>query len=212
MSVSEVVARREIEDVLHFTTNKGLAGILYDGNILSRQRLPDAKHVEHVYKPNAKVRRDLAWLDYVNLSISRLNWEYFGHSRRWHSDEDVWWCALVFSADLLLTPGALFTTTNNMYTGCARRADGDGLESLFAPRITRWAGAWTDRDVRSPESWTTCHQAEVLIPEAAPLQHLTRIIVATERHADIAWSQCDILLGDTPITVEPLAFEPQTIP
>jgi hypothetical protein len=208
VSVADVVTHRGINEVVHFTTNKGLVGILGRGQVLSRQRLPETKYVEHVYEPNADVRRDGPWLDYVNLSISRLNWEFFEHSRRWHIHRHVWWCALVFNPTILEGDGVTFATTNNIYSGCRRGSGFEALEALFAARVVRWAGNVVVRGSDMPDHWTTCHQAEVLVPGYVSAAHLRRIIVATDAHADIVHSQCEILLGDLPIDVDPLAFEP----
>jgi hypothetical protein len=215
VTIEEVIARRQISEVLHFTTNRGLTGILASGRILSRARLGSDKYVEHVYEPNAQVRRDQVWLDYVNLSITRLNWEFFGHSRRWHAHEEIWWCAVAMSPEVLELDGVTFATTNNIYSGCSHAEGADGLEALFADRIVRWRGNVADRPTDFPLNWTTCHQAEVLVPEQVDVDYIRRIYVATERHADIASSQCEILLQaspDLPIVVSPDAFEPQTSP
>lgn len=215
MTVEDVVREREIERILHFTTNLGLCGVLAEGRVLSRQRLPESKYLEHVYRPNASVRKDVAWLDYVNLSVSRLNSEFFEHSRRWHADTDVWWCALVLDPAVLSLGGVTFATTNNIYTGCERSPGAAGLEAMFAQRVCRWSGNCVERWPGMPDNWTTCHQAEVLVPEAVSVEHLCGIWVATEAHADIAASQCDILLGASaklpPIEIDPRAFEPPVI-
>jgi len=211
MNVADLVEDRDIENVVHFTTNHGLCGALAEGRLLSRARLPETKYLEHVYRPNASVRKDREWLDYVNLSISRLNWEFFDHSQRWHADTDVWWCAVALDPMLLSFDGVVFTTTNNIYTSCRRATGGIGLEALFADTVARWPGNVAKRDPRLPRNWTTCHQAEVLVPREVPMELLRRIYVATELHADIAASQCEILLGSTentpPIEVDPDAFE-----
>jgi hypothetical protein len=210
VNVSDVVADRGIEEVLHFTTNLGLIGILGHGAVLSRYRLPREKYVEHVYRPNAKVRKDGRWLDYVNLSISRLNWEFFDHSRRWHKDEAVWWCALAFAPHVLSYDGVVFATTNNIYPACRHGMGAEGLSSLFDDIVQGAYGVPLTRPVAFPKSWTTCHQAEVLVPERVKTHAIRRIIVANERHLDIASSQCEILLGSIPIDVDPDAFEPDS--
>jgi hypothetical protein len=194
-SFGEVIAERDIQEVLHFTTNHGLTGILAEGAVLPRQRLPESKHLEHVYAPNATTRKDRAYLDYVNLSISRINTEFFGHSTRWHAAEESWWCALAFDPVILEHEGVLFTTTNNIYTGCQRGAGVDGLQAMFAETITRWVGNYAQRTDGMPDNWTTCHQAEVLYPGPLSTDHLTRVYVATGPHADSAGSTCDILIG-----------------
>lgn len=216
-SVAHVVAARSIAEVLHFSTNHGLTGILAEGAVLSRQRLPESKYLEHVYKPNASVRKDRAWLDFVNLSISRINTEFFGHSSRWHANRDVWWCALSFRPALLSDDGVSFATTNNIYTRCRHGSGAAGLKRLFAPEVERWSGNVVRRAPDMPDAWTTCPQAEVLYPQRLSCSQLRCVYVATGLHADIAASTCEILLGPSgsaaqgarvPIEVRPDVFEP----
>jgi hypothetical protein len=219
MTISAVIKRREIPEVLHFTTNLGLLGMLAgEKGVLSRQRLPDEKYLEHVYRPNAAVRRDGPWLDYVNLSISHINTEFFGHSERWHEDEAVWWCIVALDPEVLTHDGVLFATTNNMYTSCNRCAGETGLENLFAERVTLWPGNTIKRDEGLALCETTCHQAEVLYPQRVLLEHFRHIYVATPRHADIVGSQSEILhptpagpaeASELPIYIRPDAFEPR---
>jgi ssDNA thymidine ADP-ribosyltransferase, DarT len=218
MSIAEAIERREITQVLHFTTNLGLLGMLAKGAILSREQLPEDKYLEHVYRPNAEVRRDGPWLDYVNLSITGINTEFFDHSRRWHDDEDVWWCVVALEPEILTHPGVLFATTNNMYTGCRRGAGEESLEALFGERVELWRGNALKRAEGLKDNQTTCHQAEVLYPRSVLLHYFTQIYVATEKHSDIVGSQSEILLpvhaGPTgpqglPIYVRPDVFEPR---
>ncbi len=192
-TIADIVKRKGITEVLHFSTNKGLTGILAEGAVLSRARLPQSKYVEHVYRPNAKVRRDGPWLDYVNLSISRLNTTFFDHSSRWHQNEDVWWCALSFDPVILGDEGVLFATTNNMYSGCQRCDGPTGLKALFGERIECWSGRVLRRDHGMPDAWTTDEQAEVLYPGRVDCAYLRTVYVATGAHHDIAQANCDIL-------------------
>jgi hypothetical protein len=161
--IADIVVRRRITEILHFSTNHGLTGILAEGAILPRQCLPQSKYIEHVYKPNAPIRRDGPWLDYVNLSISRLNTTYFSHSTRWHQDEDVWWCALAFAPAILDHKDVLFATTNNMYTGCHRQPGPEGLESLFAEQIEPWGGNTVRRPDNISASWPTCRPRSFIL-------------------------------------------------
>ncbi len=212
-SVQDIATRRGITDVLHFTTNKGLVGILGSGLVLPRAILPSTKYVEHVYQPNAKVRKDGPWLGHVNLSISRLNWEFFAHSKRWHQHEEVWWCALVFGPEVMYGEDVVFTSTNNIYPACNRGSGADGLNALFADPVLGAYDRPIKRPANYPESWTTCHQAEVLVPGSVPTASLQRIVVATEQHHDIVSSQCEIFLRDAfPIEINAAAFEPQNHP
>src|SRR6266511_5391085 len=100
--ILQLIERRGITEVLHFTTSKGLLGILYSRLVLPRRRLPRNKLVEHVYMVNAEVRYDPEWTDYVNLSIAQINTRFFDiASRKWHRDKDLWWCILSFSPVIL---------------------------------------------------------------------------------------------------------------
>src|ERR1700732_1298346 len=98
--------RRGVTRVVHFTTVLGIVGIISSRAVKSRKRLPTEKHLERVYRPNALARRgDVAWHDYVNLSVSRINVWMFDHSERWHADERVSWVLLSFAPDILGDPG-----------------------------------------------------------------------------------------------------------
>ena len=216
-TVAEIVEHRGITEVLHFTTNRGLTGILAKGEVLPRARLPEDKYLEHVYQPNADTRKDRAWLDYVNLSISRINTEYFGHSSRWHAHEEVWWCALAFDPAVLSDEGVYFTTTNNIYSGCRRASGPDGIEALFEDSVHRYLADYARRTDGMGDELTTCHQAEALYPGPLSLERLQTVYVATGPHADIASSSCDMLLGSdeasdekrtVPVLINAEVFEP----
>jgi hypothetical protein len=193
VTVDELLVDRGIDEVLHFTTNTGLIGMLASGLILSRARLPKEKYIEHVYTPNAEVRKDPKWLDYVNLSISRINAQFFGASEHWHRNEKVWWCVVSLDPTLLTHDGVVFATTNNIYTGVRRGVDSEGLEALFAPRIVRWQSSTVARDATMPDSYPTDEQAEVLYPEAVATEFLRGVYVATPAHADIIGAQLEVL-------------------
>lgn len=217
MSVAEVIERDGIAKVLHFTTNTGFLGMLASGGILSRQRLPEEKYLERVYRPNAAIRKDPEWLDYVNLSISHINTEFFEHSSRWHRDRDVWWCVVSLDPVVLTHEDVYFATTNNMYSGVKRQTGQEGLEALFAPVVTRWAGNTVSRPRDQPKALTTCHQAEALYPVCVPSKYFRGIYVATGEHADIVETQSEILLSadveapgssELPVYVRPDVFEP----
>ena len=78
--------RIQVVNVLHFTTMHGLVGILAAKAVKSRYRLPNEENLKHLYKPNVSFRKDPAWLDYVNLSIERINDWMFDASKRWHAN------------------------------------------------------------------------------------------------------------------------------
>ncbi len=184
MTIDEIVEKRNIQEILHFTTNEGLTGILATKALKPRKRLPEDKYLEYIYKCNCPDRsRDVAWHDYVNLSITNVNRHLFGISKgKWHSKEDSWWCILSFNPIILNHTGVFFTTTNNMYSGVRRYKGADGLEKLFAPSITRWSGCVVQRNPQIQNNQPTCEQAEVLYPGDLSVEFLTKIYVETEEN------------------------------
>jgi len=181
MTVADIIATRNIEEVLHFTTNRGITGMIAAGRVLSRKRLPDEKHLEHVYQYNCPDRsRDASWHDYVNLSITTVNRHLFGISKgKWHRAQDGWWCIASFVPEIMTHEGVQFTTTNNMYTGVVRYSGPSGLEKLFAPHICRWENNVINRTSTCPPNQPTCEQAEVLYPGELFLNYLQRLYVKT---------------------------------
>ena len=178
----EVVAaakERGVEDVLHFTTVSGAVGVLAAKAVKSRKRLDKDQYLEHVYRPNARYRKDQAWLDYVNLSVSRINDWMFDTAVRWHAADRNPWVVFAFSVELLGDPGVVFATTNNIYPAC-RRAEGvDGFNQLFAETVRGRHGDVHDREGKQA-NWPTDRQAEVLYPGELPCKFLQRIDVQKE--------------------------------
>ena len=178
--------KRGIRDVVHFTTVSGALGILAAGAVKSRKRLPEEKYLEHVYRPNTDTRKDPAWLDYVNLSIARINDWMFSTSVRWHIEDDNPWAVLAFDPRLLGNPGVVFATTNNIYPKCRRGEGLDGFASLFADSVvgrTSPVTKWHDRAGKSAD-WPTDRQAEVFCPGEVSCDYLQRIDVQREDTMD----------------------------
>lgn len=200
MTVLDLANQRGIREVVHFTTNRGLLGVLYTGLLKSRVRLADDERLEHILKLNSGSRKDTAWLDYVNLSVSRINTWFFSCSGRWHEDDDICWFVLAFAPEVLNHEGVFFTTTNNIYTGVQRQVGESGFNALFAPSITRWSGNVVVRPALHPAHLTTCEQAEVLYPEGVSTEWLRRIYVSSEDHADEVYAQIGAV-GHRPVEV-----------
>lgn len=178
---------RGITEILHFTTNKGLIGVLASGAVLSRDLLDADAYLEHIYTPNCTDRlKDAGWTGCVNLSISRVNGSMLGYSRGWHPvGEELWWAVLAFDPVILGAPGVWFTTTNNTYPVVGRAVGEAGLAALFAPRVP-WGkyGSIKSRRRDDEPYWTTCPQAEVLYPQKVSTGHLTKIYVHEAEHVD----------------------------
>ena len=149
---------------------------------------------------NAAFRKDLDWLDYVNLSISRINSRFFSSSNRWHRDKGIWWCILALDPEILTHDGVYFATTNNRYSGVRRAPGIEGLEVLFAPQSVQWEGRTVVRSASLPRSCPTCEQAEVLYPGEVSTRFLRRIYVATADDASDVHGQL-AALDHSPVDV-----------
>jgi hypothetical protein len=218
MSIPQLIAERGIREVLHFTTNEGMVGVFQSGAVLPRAQLPKEKYLEHIYKPNCKIRKDTDWLDYVNLSISWINPELFRiSSSRWHKERDIWWCVLSFEPSILQHAGVRYVTTNNMYSG-ARRLEGEaGLLALFANRVTQYVERRGGELVTTksayrlkthPPHLPTCSQAEVLYPGALSLDYLRGVYAPTDDLALRIHATASVILGrEVEVWVKPELFE-----
>ncbi len=209
MILEEAIRGRDIREVLHFTTNFGLAGVLATKTVKPRNLLTTDDYLEHIYKPNCEDRsRDIMWHDYVNLSITRINTRLFGiSSGNWHCDINGWWCILSFHPAILVHPGVVFTTTNNMYSGVTRAQGVKGFEAMFAPIIRQWWSSIVTRSPEIPACQPTCRQAEVLYPGELSIDHLRRIYVRDEEPLDeIAGMFGGLTVPPLPTTVRPDAF------
>ncbi|MGC5288984.1 DarT ssDNA thymidine ADP-ribosyltransferase family protein [Micromonospora sp. DT231] len=183
--IERFVREQGITEVLHFTTNLGLLGIVGTGRVFSRRDLPEERYIEHVYRPNCETRKDPHYIGYISMSISRINDWMFETSERWHSADGVWWVALSFAPSILQDPDVLFVTTNNIYPA-ARRATGiAGLSALFDDQV---AGKYSKITKRSPSThqpnWPTDRQAEVLYPRPLGLDSLRTLYVRDGEHVD----------------------------
>lgn len=169
---------RGIESIVHFTTVKGLLGILASGAVKSRRDLPSDEAIKYVYEPNAEHRHlDQLWHDYVNLSVTAVNPWMFRFSSRVHPDTE--WVILEFGPEFLGDRGVVFCTTNNIYPAARRGRGLRGFEQLFASEV---AGRYGRPVVRGnkPPNQTTDPQAEVLYPFELSLEHLHAVAVADD--------------------------------
>ena len=60
MTVAEEIIRRGVTEIVHFTTNHGVVGILARGAVLSRRHLPNEQLLRYVAHPNAITRAEEA--------------------------------------------------------------------------------------------------------------------------------------------------------
>jgi hypothetical protein len=157
MTVAEIIERRDIQEIVHFTTNKGVLGTLAARSLLSRKRLASEKLLDHILKLNAAYRKDTAWLDFVSLSITRINSPFFSVSAgRWHIGQDIWWCILSFLPVILTHDNVYFATTNNIYPSVKRGVGCAGLEALFDNAVSSRYGHIKTRHPGMAQNLTTC--------------------------------------------------------
>ena len=209
MTLSRFVRERGIEEVVHFTTNHGCLGTIYTKLLQSRTRLQGDPMVEYLFRPNASLRKDLAYLDHVSLSIEHINHQFYGVSAgAWHRDEPIFWCILAFDPVILSHPAVEFATTNNIYTSVRRGVGLAGLEALYADRVTRWQGNVASRQPGLPAASPTCFQAEALYPGAVSTEHLSRIYVRnTDDQSEVIGFLKATFHRDVDVIVAPQKFE-----
>jgi hypothetical protein len=211
-NISEAVEARGITEVLHFTTSNGLLGILNTGKLLSHSQLKNEEQLSHIMQINCPDRsRDRAWHGYVNLSISRINGSFFSISQnKWHAKDDIFWCILSFSPEIMTHEAVLFSTTNNAYDMTQRAPGLGGFESLFASQIRLFPTKWANRSKATSDSHTTCNQAEVLYPIAVPLEYLRTIYLSSHEHLHEVEAQMGLcvpeLIGKFQLIVAPELF------
>ena len=204
--VLKAAKQRGVENIVHFTTMQGAVGVLAAEAVKSRKRLPKDQYLEHVYRPNAAIRKDVAWLDYVNLSIERINDWMFDASTRWHVEAGNAWVVFSFKPQILSHPGVVFTTTNNIYPTCWRAEGSFGFSRMFADSVPGRYGELHDRAGKL-DAWPTDRQAEVLYPGELSCKYLQRIDVQENQVLDAIHGALDVLDLDISVRHAPEVFE-----
>lgn len=213
-AIRDIVARREITELLHFTTSRGLVGCLAKGFVLPRDKLRADQALKFIATPNAPYRseelpgfdKSRNWISYVNLSISEISTNLFRYSLRWHAGEDLFWVVMSFDPVLIEDEGVYFATTNNIYESVRRNVGSAGLDALFAETVARkrdWIVARRGR----PPNLPTCEQAEVLYPERLPMTYLRGIYVEDGEKSDSAYAMLGAHDYDSvPVWISPEKF------
>lgn len=196
--------KRGVTSLVHFTTIKGLVGVLASGEVKCRRDLPDDDLVRHVYEPNAANRSlDERWHGYVNLSVTNINLRMFNFSVRQRRIDE--WVILKFGPKILRHRGVVFCTTNNIYPAAHRSQGLRGFEQMFAASVPGWYGHELDRDGRLPCE-TTDPQAEVLYPFSLSLKHLHTITANNEDAYGNALDALSIYPGEPTLNTTPEEF------
>ena len=193
MTIENVIIKRGINEILHFTTNSNFVGILDVHCVKPSKDLPQNRRLEYILQINCPNRsRDIEWLNYVSLSITCVNKYFFNISKnKWHKNDVDWWCILSFRPEIMNHNRVVFCTTNNAYTNVVKRGYGtSGLEALFENQIVEYPSRTVARRHSSmPANQPTSIQAEVLYPGELSLDYLQRIYVNEKEHASAIVSQ-----------------------
>ncbi|HEI8934487.1 TPA: DUF4433 domain-containing protein [Citrobacter freundii] len=196
------IKSKNINEILHFTTNLGLLGIIRTGAVLPNAELKEEDTLSFIFQQNSQKRKEweIKWLNYVNLSITKLNFEFFEYSKYVHKDKDIYWAVLSFSPSILMDSGVHFTTTNNIYPSCIRGTGVEGFEKMFSDPVEGKFQKKIYRGQSHLSSWTTCEQAEVLYPGRLNLNRLIKIYVLNS--ADKASIMAQLAALDLVLDVE----------
>jgi hypothetical protein len=203
VTASELAADRGIEEILHYTTEKGIYGAIVKQAVLSRRQLEGDPDLEFIFQAVWPVKAP-AWADHISLSISRINLDLYDRSRRHYPD--LWWGVLAFETTILDHDNVHFTTTNNIYPACERGQGEAGFEAIFADNVRgRYDFVHTRHGLQDEQP--TDRAAEVLYPRQLQLEHLARIYVPGAEHRRIVHAWCDALGRDAlPVEVRPDVF------
>lgn len=208
ISISDQVESRGITEILHFTTNTGFLGMLSQGQVLPNSKLHKENTLEFIFQQNSQTRKEKnpKWLDYINLSVSRLNHEFFSYSQYIHRNKDMYWVVLSFSPEIMSHQGIYFATTNNIYPSCKRGQSVEDFEAMFKNPVEGLRQRDFYREDSHLPSWTTCVQAEVLYPDGLSLEHLNRIYVYDEKTKPCVNAQMMLYNHSIETVVDPSVF------
>lgn len=209
MTISDIAQQKGVKELIHFTTNSGLLGILAKRGVLPSARLTEEDTLAFIFKQNSVSRREWnkKWLSYINLSVSKVNNSFFSYSQYIHKDSDVYWIILSFSTEVLNQQGVFFTTTNNIFPSCTRGEGEASFECMFASSIEGKRQKIFSRTEQHHSSWTTCEEAEVLYPDFLTLDFLLKIYVPDIDVKRIVIAQLSAFNADFEICVAPEKFK-----
>ena len=207
-SILGSISSRDITELLHFTTNPGLTGIIATEQLLSRSQLSENQYLEHIYRPNSRYRREAPkYWDYINLSVSAINAQFFDIcSKGWWRDSEMFWVVLSLRPDVAADSGVLFATGNMGYEGMLPSTGAAAWEGLFADRTYYGFGKYIRRASSLHPRYPTDSQAEVLYPRTLPITAVQRIYVQSDSDAARADSVVGIGQHDIEVVTDPSKF------
>ncbi len=205
MSVAERARELGVTEVLHYTSNRGVMGSVMKRALLSREQVEKDRDVAFIFE-GVWIRKDPDWVNYISLSVSRINLDLLSRSRK--NFPDFWWAVMSFDVDILDDEGIWFTTTNNIYPPCRRATGVPGFELMFGEPIPwGYQGSMKYRGNGMSSAWPTDRTAEVLYPERIDLSRLRKLYVMEPQHRRLVHAWTDTYdLAELPVEVSQHAF------
>jgi hypothetical protein len=205
VTVAERARERGIERIVHYTSNRGVMGAVANGALLSREQVENDPGIAFIYE-GIWERKDHDWVDYISLSVSRINVDLFERSRKHFPD--FWWAVMSFDVEILDHHDVWFTTTNNVYEEVLDRRQGlDGFEALFQESVAwGYRGSRHHRWPGQDRAWPTDRAAEVLYPTRLPLEFLRTLHLPDRDACRLVKAWCEVYGRDPLPQVEDLAI------
>ena len=194
---------RGVDQLLHYTTQKGVHGTIASHAILSRAQLDDEDYLVHIREP-VWPRKDPRWINHISLSVTTINDLLFSQSR--YHYPHLWWAVFAIDPAILDDEGVVFTTTNNIFPAVNRAPGVDGFESMFAKEVEgRWGAISTRAGVGDAQP--TDRAAEVLYPARIGSGHIQAVYVLEPDHRNLILAWCEALgHPDLAVEVRPNVF------
>ena len=172
-SIKTIIKDREITELIHFTSTRGLEGIYRAKHILSRFELENSDFVddnEILFNSNDAFRME--GKKYINLSVSYPNKSLFNRFKhRKESDPTIGWCILKLNPNVLLDDSlkCFFSVTNAANSAAKNdygiKSDAESFKRMFNDTVVvkNSYGSKTYNRLGLKKNQTTDNQAEILI-------------------------------------------------
>lgn len=189
-SIKKIIKDREITELIHFTSTRGLEGIFKARHILSRFELENSNFVddnEILFNSNDTFRME--GKNYINLSVSKPNKSLFNRFKhRKESDPTIGWCILKINPHVLLDDNlkCFFSITNAANSAAKNdygiKSDVESFKKMFNDEVVvkNSYGSKTYSRFGLNKNQTTDNQAEILVEGKIPFKYINAICFETE--------------------------------
>lgn len=182
--IEQVVKKRSIKNLIHFTPTINFMSMVEQQAILSRDHLEKLDIEQYDVLDYVQFTDSIRYDDksYINLSITEPNRFLFRKFReRTKNDPSIEWCVLKLKTELLYWHDTLFSVTNAASYAAKREGingtshDFEKLfqsELLLKNRVCRFSGM--------ANNLTTDNQAEVLVKNKIPFSYVEEVCFVDE--------------------------------